>query len=74
MKAIYRGILYTVIKDDADGVTLEHGALRSYVRYGDPDVIFDPTDGELMDAGLLSPPPNPAPDLPPPATEASHFL
>lgn len=59
MKAIYKrdDLLCVIIEDNGQMVLLEpidgdeHS--RFWVNFGDPNLIIDPTDGELLDAGGL---------------------
>jgi hypothetical protein len=55
VKAIHRGALRHVTDDDGAGVLLDDGI---YVRFGDPDLIIDPTDDQVdvALAGLTIPP------------------
>jgi len=57
MKAIHRGVLRHVDDDDGAGVLLGGGV---YVRFGDPDLIIDPTDDQVDSALACLPiPPDP---------------
>ena len=58
MKAIHRGALRHVTDDDGAGVLLDDGI---YVRFGDPDLIIDPTDDQV-DAALAGLPIPPDPE------------
>ena len=61
MKAIYRGKLYIVDGDFADGLILgDANGDVTRVLYADPDLTIDPTDDEVTEAadnGGLVPPP-----------------
>ena len=56
MKALYRDELCVVVQDGGAGVTLEpcEGTedQRVVVDYGDPDLLLDPTDSDIQDAGF----------------------
>lgn len=58
MKAIHRGALQHVTDDDGASVLLDD---RIYVRFGDPDLIIDPTDDQV-DAALAGLPIPPDPE------------
>lgn len=73
MKAIYRGKSYYVEDTVGDQIILLTGRHKFHVPLRDRSLIVDPTDDELRHVES-APPPNPTPDLPPPTTEASHFL
>jgi hypothetical protein len=57
VKAIHFGVLRHVTDDDGAGVLLDG---EVYVRFGDPDLIIDPTDDQVGAALACLPiPPDP---------------
>lgn len=55
MKAVYKGLLYTVSGDYGDGLLLTDAKEQEQkVSYGDPELVVDPTDSEVEAAERLA--------------------
>lgn len=57
MKAIWQHELYSIVKDDGNGVYLSSVELENedellYVDYSEPGLILDPTDSDLEDMSV----------------------
>jgi hypothetical protein len=53
MKYLYHDEEYVGVDDDQHGVHLQRGDEQIFVEWADPDLIVDPTDRQMANAGLI---------------------